>query len=40
MKPIDWEEYLEPLQDLIMIPIIFNDLSITFLDAISALATF
>jgi AraC family transcriptional regulator, transcriptional activator of pobA len=36
MEPIFWDEYLKPLQDLIMQPIIFNDLSITLMDAIPA----
>jgi AraC family transcriptional regulator, transcriptional activator of pobA len=37
MEPIFWEEYLKPLQNLIMQPIVFNDLSITLMDAIPAL---
>lgn len=37
MQPKNWDECLKPLQELIMQPIIFNDLSITLLDALSAL---
>lgn len=37
MTPLLWDERLKPLQKIIMQPVIFNNLSITLLDALPAL---
>lgn len=36
MRTSEWEEVIKPLQELIMKPIIFNDLSVVLLDALPA----